>query len=339
MIERGRSTYAGFAATIKLVGTGPRGSRDLTFDEARAAMADLLSGHATDAQAGAFLMAMRLKGEAPAELAGFARALQDAARPLEADTGGRPVVACAGAYDGVAAAPHLSIAAACAAAARGAGVVMHCAGTLGPKRGTTQAQVLADLGGPATPTGEQSAAMLERAGVTLVYTPSVLEAWDRLRDLRDQMGVRGPLHAAERLQGFFGARRYVVGYTHTPFAERILRALDTLQAERAVVVRGVEGSDVARPGRPTAAAGDGPLELPEELGMRMPDAGPGGSAEITRGVLAGELNGPLEQAVALSGGLRLYAAGLGSDPAVCVEHARSALRDGSAAAALDALVG
>lgn len=65
MIERGRSTYQGFAATIKLVGTGARGSRDLTFDEARDAMGALLAGETSDAQAGAFLIAMRLKGEAP----------------------------------------------------------------------------------------------------------------------------------------------------------------------------------------------------------------------------------------------------------------------------------
>ena len=58
-----RSSYSGFTATIKLVGTGARGSRDLSFDEAREAMSALLAGETTDAQAGAFLMAMRLKGE------------------------------------------------------------------------------------------------------------------------------------------------------------------------------------------------------------------------------------------------------------------------------------
>ncbi|MBA2419904.1 MAG: hypothetical protein H0V57_02105, partial [Thermoleophilaceae bacterium] len=78
MIERGRSSYEGFAATIKLVGTGARGSRDLSFGEAREAMAVLLAGETSEAQAGAFLIAMRLKGEAAAELAGFAQALREA---------------------------------------------------------------------------------------------------------------------------------------------------------------------------------------------------------------------------------------------------------------------
>lgn len=341
MIARGRSTYRGFAATIKLVGTGARGSRALSFEEARAAMADLVEGRTSDAQAGAFLMAMRWKGEAPEELAGFARALGDAARPLEADTGSRPLVCCGGAYDGVAGAPHLSVAAACAAVACGASVVMHCGTTLGPKRGVTQADVLARLGGPAAPTAEQSAAMLERSGVTLVFAPAVLECWERLRVLRDEIGVRGPVHAAERLLGFFGARRFVVGFTHSPYAQRILSALGVLGAHRAVAVRGVEGSDVARPGRPAAVADGGPLQLPERLGLRMPDDGGGaeGSAGATRAVLAGDLNGAVEQAVAVSAGLRLYAAGLSADPGEATEAARAALRDGSAAATLDALVG
>jgi anthranilate phosphoribosyltransferase len=337
---RGRSTYAGFTATIKLVGTGARGSRDLDFDEARAAMTALLAGETSAAQAGAFLMAMRLKGEAPQELAGFAAALRDAAAPLEADVGARPLVACAGAYDGVLSTPHLSVAAAVAAAACGAGVVMHCGTTLGPKRGVTQGDVLGALGGCATPTPQQSAQMLERAGVTLVHTPAVQPGWERLAAIRDEVGVRGPLHAAERLQDFFGARRFVVGFTHSPYSDRMLGALGRLGAQRAVTVRGIEGSDVVRPGRPTAFAAEGALDLPEQLGDRLPvEGGAQVSGRATRAVLAGELNGAVEQAVTLSAGLRLYAAGLVDDPRVGAQRGAVALRDGSATATLDALVG
>src|SRR3954463_8454978 len=75
----GRSSYIGFRATIKTVGTGPRGSRSLSFEEARDAMRALLAGEVSDAQAGAFLIAMRTKGEEPDELAGLAQALRDAA--------------------------------------------------------------------------------------------------------------------------------------------------------------------------------------------------------------------------------------------------------------------
>jgi anthranilate phosphoribosyltransferase len=340
MAGHGRSTYAGFSATIKLVGTGSRGSRDLGFDEARTAMAAVLAGDTTPAQAGAFLMAMRLKGEAPDELAGFARALRDAATPLEADPGDRPLVACGGAYDGVAAVPHLSVAAAVAAAGCGAAIVMHCGTTLGPKRGVTQGEVIGALGGIAEPSAEESARMLERSGVALVHAPAVQPGWARLAAIRDEMGVRGPLHAAERLQDFFGARRFVIGFTHGPYSDRVLGALDRLGTDCAVTVRGIEGSDVIRPARPTAFAADGPLDLPEQLGQRLPaEGGAEASARVTRELLAGELNGAVEHAVALSAGLRLYAAGLVDDPRAGAQRGRAALRDGRAAAALDALVG
>ncbi|HWH92592.1 MAG TPA: hypothetical protein VNT03_01925, partial [Baekduia sp.] len=113
--SRGRAGYAGFRAVIKAVATGPRGSRDLTFDEAREAGTALLAGEVTPAQAGAFLIGLRVKGEGAEELAGIAQALRDAAVPLQrSGVGGpeRPLVASAGAFDGVADAPPLSLAAA-----------------------------------------------------------------------------------------------------------------------------------------------------------------------------------------------------------------------------------
>lgn len=335
----GRSAYPGFRATIKLVGTGPRGSRDLAAEEAREALAALLSGETTEAQAGAFLLAMRFKGEAPDELAGFAMALRDAASPLEADVG-RPLVACAGAYDGVATSPHLSIAAACAAAACGAAVIMHCGTRLGPKYGITQADVLAELGGSSAPSADASARMLRRSGVALVHTPSILPGWERLARIRDEVGVRGPMHAAERLLAPFGATRFVVGYTHSAYAGKLLSALERLGAERAVAVRGIEGSDVLRPGRPTAFGPAGALELPEMLGKAVEGSeGAAASAAATRAVLHGEENGPLRRAVALSAAVRLYAAGVVEKPADGIGPAEAVLADGRAAATLDALVG
>jgi anthranilate phosphoribosyltransferase len=337
--EPRRSTYDGFQAVIKLVGTGPRGSRALGFEEARAAMSSLLRGEVSDAQAGAFLMAMRWKGETPEELAGMAHALREAATPLHTDSE-RPLVCCGSAYDGSTAAPHLSVATAALAAACGAGVVMHCGDKLGPKHGVTQADVLAALGGEARPDAAGSLDMLERSGATLVYTPAVLPGWDRLARLRDQIGVRGPVHAAERLLAFFGARRFVVAYTHSPYSERILGALAQLGADRAVTVRGIEGTDVVRPGRPSAFDAAGALELPEQLSGRVELEGNAqDSAALTRAVLAGEANGASARAVTLSAGLRLHVAGLGGGLTGAIRHAEAALAEGRGLAALDALVG
>jgi len=352
--RRGRSDYAGFRSVIKVVGTGPRGSRALTFDEAHAAMTALLCGEVSPVQAGAFLVAMRIKGETPPELAGMTQALRDAARSIAPDppsggpvgsggagvAGARPVVACAGAFDGMSETPHLSLAAAVMAAAAGARIVVHCGATIGPKRGTTPADVLYALGGPARPDPAQSLAMLERADVALVHAGAAIPGWDALASMRDEIGLRGPLHSAEKLVDHLGATRFVVGHTHSSYRGRILGALTLLGAQRAVAVRGIEGSDVLRPGRPSAADERGPLDLPEAPGAVLRgDGDPELSAELTRAILAGEDHGVARQTTALSAGVRLYAAGRCENVAAGVALARAAVDDGRASATLEALLG
>jgi anthranilate phosphoribosyltransferase len=334
-----RARYEGFRSTIKAVGTGERGRRALSFAESREAIGALLAGEVSPAQAGAFLIAMRLKGETPEELAGFAQGLRDAATELRPPPG-LPLVAAAGAYDWVSEAPQLSLAAAAAAAACGAGVVVHCGTTLGPKFGTTAADVLGALGGRASPTPAESEAMLARAGVSVVHAAEALAGWRALAELRDEVGPRGPVHSAEKLVDWFGAQRFLVGYTHHPYRDRLLGALALLGAREAVAVRGLEGSDVLRPGRPVADSIAGPLELPEELGFAIaPAPGAQASAELTRAVLAGQGDRPVEVAVALSAGVRLLAAGVAPTALSGASAARAAIADGRATAALEALIG
>jgi anthranilate phosphoribosyltransferase len=337
----GRSGYAGFRAVIKAIGTGPRGSRALTFEEAHEATAALLAGDVSPVQAGAFLIAMRIKGETPPELAGITQALRDATRSVapEPPLSTRPVVACAGAFDGMTDAPHLSLAAAILAAAAGARVVVSCGGTLGPKRGVTPADVLAALGGPARPEPAESLAMLERCDVALVHAGAAVPGWDALAAVRDEIGVRGPLHTAEKLVDHLGATRFVVGHTHSSYRERILGALALLGAHHAVAVRGMEGSDVLRPGRPSAADAHAPLALPDAPGAVLrgdPDADVG--AAVTRAICSGDEHGVATQTATLSAGVRLYAAGRCHSAGAGAGLAAAAIVDGRAAATLDALL-
>ena len=335
--RRGRTDYAGFRAVIKAVGTGPRGSRALTFDEARDATAGLLAGEVSPVQAGAFLIAMRIKGETPAELAGITQALRDAARSVAPDppSGGRPIVACAGAFDGMNDAPHLSLAAAVLAAAAGARVVVHCGGRLGPKRGTTPADVLVALGGPLRPKPSESLAMLERSDVALVHAGAAVPGWDALAAIRDEVGLRGPLHTAEKLVDHLGATRFVVGHTHSSYRERILGALALLGAQRSVAVRGMEGADILRAGRPSVADGDGPLDIPETPGSVLRgDADPRIAAELTRAIAAGDEHGIAAHTAVLSAGVRLYAGGRCETVSAGAALATAAVNDGRATATL-----
>ncbi|MGI9098893.1 MAG: anthranilate phosphoribosyltransferase [Solirubrobacteraceae bacterium] len=340
-VRVGRSEYAGFRAVIKAVGTGPRGSRALTFDEARSATAALLAGEVSPAQAGAFLIAMRIKGETAAELAGVAQALRDAARSAAPapPAGGRAIVACAGAFDGMAEAPHLSLAAAVLAAAAGARIVVHCGCTLGPKRGTTPADVLEALGGPVRPEPADSLAMLERADVALVHAGAAIPGWEALATIRDEIGLRGPLHTAEKLVDHLGATRFVVGHTHSSYRERILGALAVLGAQRSIAVRGMEGADILRVGRPSAADARGPLDIADAPGSALRgDADAEIAAALTRAIVAGDEHGVAAQTATLSAGLRLYAADRCDTVAAGASLAATTIADGRAAATLAALL-
>lgn len=336
---RGRAGYAGFRATIKAVATGPRGSRDLTFEEAREAGCALLAGEVTPVQAGAFLIGMRVKGEAAEEMAGLGQAMRDRAARLRPPDGAA-VVASAGAFDGTADTPPLGLAAALCAAGAGAHVAVACGGRLGPKHGITAADVLGALGGPAKPKPADSEAAMARAGVAVVHAGEAIEGWDALAAMRDEVGLRGPIHSSEKLVDWFGATQFVVGHTHGSYGAKLLGALERLGCARAFAVRGVEGSDVLRPGRPVAVGLGGPLELPESLGLHLrgdPDAKL--AAALTRAVLGGEETGAAARAVVLSAAVKLMAAGLADRPEDAVRHAQDAIADGRASAALDALLG
>ncbi|HVY97126.1 MAG TPA: hypothetical protein VHA54_09230 [Solirubrobacterales bacterium] len=333
----GRSRYAGFRATIKTVGTGRLGSRPLRFAEAREAMRALLAAETTESQAGAFLIAMRVKGEEPEELAGMAQALRDAA--VSREPAPTAPVACAGAYDGVAGSPQLSLAASVLAAACGAPCLVHCGDPLGPKYGTNPAAVLAALGGPGRPDLEATRRMLARSGVGLLHTGEAIPGWERLARIRDEIGLRGPVHSAEKLVDHLGARRFVVGYAHQPYGPRLLAALDLLGAEESIAVRGIEGSDVPRPARPQARARE-EIELPQRLDLRLPaeSSSAAESASLTRAVLDGEENGATRTAVVLGATLRLRAAGRCDSIAAGEALVAEAIAAGTAAATLERML-
>ena len=94
--------------------------------------------------------------------------------------------------------------------------------------------------------------------VALVHAGAAIPGWDALAALRDEIGLRGPLHSAEKLVDHLGATRFVVGHTHSSYRERLQGAVMLLGAERCITVRGMEGADILRTGRPSAADTAGP---------------------------------------------------------------------------------
>ncbi|MGH2943328.1 MAG: hypothetical protein ACRDLN_11220, partial [Solirubrobacteraceae bacterium] len=208
-----------------------------------------------------------------------------------------------------------------------------------PKHGTTPADVLVALGGPLRPKPADSLAMLERSDVALVHASAAIPGWDALAAIRDEIGLRGPLHTAEKLVDHLGATHFVVGHTHSSYRERILGALGLLGAQRSVAVRGMEGADVLRAGRPSAADANGPLDIPESPGSVLRgDADPQIAAELTRAIAAGEEHGTAAHTAVLSAGVRLYVGGRCDSVSAGAALASAAGADGRASATLEALL-
>lgn len=222
---------------IDKVGKGAKTAKDLTWDEAKQAMGLLIEGAATPAQAGAFLMAMRMKGESVGELAAFTAVARHYVAPLPGLSGLSVVdVPC---YAGKRDTFYAVVGAAIVAAAAGASVLLH--GWEGTPERPGPWSVLGGLGistdlGPA----EVSEALVGKGFSYLdmaIYHPPLA----RFLDLRQELGLRNCFHPVARMINPARARCQVIGMAHPPYCDKTVEALNMLGASHALVTRGVEG--------------------------------------------------------------------------------------------------
>lgn len=235
---------------IKHVGRGGRLAKDLPRDEAREALRALLADDADPVQVGAFLVAMRMKGESAEELAGFADALRETARPVAAPADGTPLVDVDLHGDGRAGRPSLAVAAAClAAAAGGVRVLLRGAFAEGRSRNELGA-ALAALGLDAA-RHEAAERALAEAGVAALDLQAYAPRAAALLALRARLGVRTCVNSAVKLMDPAGAGRLLVGIFHGPYHAVTAGAARALGVRRAAVVQAPGGLPEPAPDKPT----------------------------------------------------------------------------------------
>jgi anthranilate phosphoribosyltransferase len=232
------------APYIRDIGRGREGARPLGLDAAEDAMGQLLDGTASDLEVGAFVLAMRTKGETLAEITGFLRALQARLLPLPSSA---PVVLLP-TYNGARRLPNLVPLLALCLAQEGVRVLMH-GPPLDPDRVTT-AQVLHDLGLACAPTPQGVAEAWQRHEPAYLPTAALCPALQRLLDVRRTVGVRNSGHSiAKLLNPVVGAPVLrVASYTHPEFAG-LMGAWAEADAAHLMLLRGTEGEPVADPRR------------------------------------------------------------------------------------------
>jgi anthranilate phosphoribosyltransferase len=192
------------AALIKHIGRGARLAKDLDGEQAEALMSAVVAGEADAYQIGAFLLAMRMKGESAAELAGFVRALRPACAVPAIDG---PLVDVDVHADGRAGRPSVALAAATIAAACGARVLLR--GWFKNRFSRNDlGEVFSRMG-----IGRGRAA----AGVVVVDLEEAAPRVAELLALRERIGVRTCVHSAVKLLDPAGARRQLIGIFHSPY--------------------------------------------------------------------------------------------------------------------------
>lgn len=336
-----------FREILKARARGPEHLGPLDPELCERAMELILSGGATPAQVGGFLLVGRAVGDGPEEMAGYARALRSFVRGIEVPDD-RTTVTVTGGFDGKVRTLNVGAAASLVAAAAGARVLMPaCKGTP-PKEGRTVFDALRGLGvsSPASPGDAERS--LEEHGFAAVGAEHYLPELHSLLGLRCEMVRRTVLNVVEKLVSPVAGSRMMVGMTHRPFLRSIPEALIRLRVEHALVFQAVEGSDEAPldGNSSMVRVRDGETEelcvLPESVGLPRATRAriPWTDVEDERYQVLAALNGedgPVRTLVLYNAALRLWMAGEVVSVAAGVEKADEAVRSGAALGLLDAL--
>jgi len=325
-----------FREFVRTVGRGERRAKPLSFDDARTAMGMILDGKVDPDQRGAFLLACRIKGEDPEEMAGFVAAMQERCQTLpnspEAISIGHP-------YDGREDTFIMGAGAAIVAARCGARVVLHGAGRVPPKCAGTVGDVLNELAIPQHLDGSAASASLKENGFAHLDTRKLLPAWSAQLPIREKIGLRLPFSSAEKLLDLSGSRRVIVGIAHGPYLEKMTGAMRRLGLSGAVI-QGQEGSCDLSPQHPTRVCrvdGNSVTEVsidPKALGIspalpvREIGADPKRCAELTQNALGGkddEQSRGAAEAIAFNAGVILWISGIVTDVTAGLSMAREQL--------------
>jgi anthranilate phosphoribosyltransferase len=232
------------ATYLREIGRGAKGARSLGVDSAHDLMGQVLDGHLSDLEVGAFVIAMRMKGESLDELIGFVQALHERLLPLTSD---RPVIAIAS-YNGARRLPNLVALLALQLARAGARVLVH--GPLRDAQRVTTAEVFEALGVPPALSVDAATRGWRDHGCTFVPTALLCPALDKLLSLRRIVGLRNSGHTiAKMMQPAQGAPCLrLMSHTHPEFGQLMAEYAERTCAHMGLL-RGTEGEAVADPRR------------------------------------------------------------------------------------------
>jgi anthranilate phosphoribosyltransferase len=317
--------------------------RRLSESEAEAAFEIIMSGNATPSQIGAFLMALRVRGESVDEITGAARIMRAKALAIEAPPGTIDTVGTGGDGSGTF---NISTASALVVAGCGVPVAKHGNRAFSSKSGA--ADVLAALGVNIDCEMEIVRRCLWEVGICFLMAPRHHSATRHVGPTRVELGVRTIFNLLGPLSNPAGTRRQLVGVFASEWVRPIAEVLGRLGAEHVWVVHGSGIDELTTAGTTTVAEyKDGRLvefEVePEEAGVKparleqLKGGEPAHIAALTRDLLGGA-QGPLRDVVLLNSAASLIVAGRAASLRQGAELAAQSIDSGAAREVLEKLV-
>lgn len=322
----------------------------LTAAEAEAVMDEIMRGEATQAQIGAFLTALRLKGETVEEITGCARSMRRAAiavRPQRTDL----VDTCGTGGDRVG---TFNISTTTAFVVAGAGLAVAKHGNRSVSSRSGSADVLQALGVNLDLAPEAVAECVDECGIGFLFAPKLHPAMRHAIGPRRELGIRTVFNVLGPLTNPAGAESQLMGVYDPTLVAPLAGVLLALGSRAAFVVHGADGLDELTTTGPNhisyfgcnGANGRVVRETldPTTLGFERASLADllGGDAEtnaaITRGVLDGSIQGPRRDVVLLNAAAALVAGGKAHTLGEGLELAATSIDSGAASATLDRLV-
>ena len=319
--------------------------KDLDAADMESVMQLIMTGQATPAQIGGFLIGLRMKGETVEEIAAAARVMRGLATRVDVD-GPHLVDTCGTGGDG-ASTFNISTASAIVTAAAGGRVAKH--GNRSVSSSSGSADVLEAAGVKLDLNPEQVAACIDSTGVGFLFAPQHHSAMKHAIGPRKEMRVRTLFNLLGPLTNPASAPNQVLGVFSPDWVEPLARVLQQLGSNHVLVVHAEDGLDEISIAAPTQVAElkDGEITVytisPETYGLQragleaiaVNDAQQ--SLAMIRGVFDGQ-PGPARDIVMLNAGAAIYAAGLKASLADGVALAGEVIQNGKARQTFESLV-
>jgi anthranilate phosphoribosyltransferase len=308
----------------------------LSLETTRAVMLQMMEGGATDSQMGAFLAAMRLRGETIEEITACAEVMREKCLKLRPETDVLDIVGTGG--DELFSF-NISTVSAFVVAAGGVPVAKHGNRSVSSKCGS--ADVLEALGVNITLTAEQSEKVLRDTGMCFMLAQVYHSAMKHVAHVRRELGIRTIFNILGPLANPAGANMQLLGVYDENLVEPLASVLNNLGVKRAMVVHGHDGLDeITLTGTSTICeVADGQLNsyfiTPEQFGLErcglseLVGGNPQENADIARRILSGE-KGPKRDTVVLNSACCLYMGKNDVTMRECVRFAQELIDSGRA---------